>query len=60
MKPIIGSVIQSGPADKANLESNDVIYKIGNSKINYASDIRNVISSMPNENVLLMYIEMGI
>ena len=53
MKPIIGSIIQSGPADKANLKPNDVIDKIGNSKINYASDIRNAISSMPNQNVLV-------
>jgi len=53
MKPVIGSVIKSGPADNANLRANDIIYKIGNSKINYASDIRNVISSMPNENVLV-------
>ena len=53
MKPIIGSIIQSGPADKANLKPNDVIDKIGNSKINYASDIRNAISSIPNQNVLV-------
>ena len=53
MKPIIGSIIQSGPADKANLTPNDVIDKIGNSKINYASDIRNAISPMPNQNVLV-------
>jgi regulator of sigma E protease len=53
MKPIIGSIIQSGPADKANLKPNDVIDKIGNSKINYASDIRNAISSMPNQNVMV-------
>ena len=53
MKPIIGSVIESGPADNANFRSNDLIYKIGNSRINYASDIRQVISSMPNENVLV-------
>ncbi|MDA9921386.1 RIP metalloprotease RseP [Gammaproteobacteria bacterium] len=53
MKPIIGSIIQSGAADKANLKPNDFIYKIGNSKINYASDIRNVISSMSNQNVLI-------
>ena len=53
MKPIIGSIIQSGSADNANLKPNDVIDKIGNSKINYASDIRNAISSMPNQNVLV-------
>ena len=52
MKPIIGSIVQSGPADKANLKPNDVIDKIGNSKINYASDIRNAISPMPNQSVL--------
>ena len=53
MKPIIGSIIQSGHADKANLKENDLIDKIGNTKINYASDIRNIISSMPNQNVLV-------
>ena len=53
MKPIIGSIIQSGSADNANLKPNDVIDKIGNSKINYASDIRNAISSMPNQNVMV-------
>ena len=53
MKPIIGSIIQSGPADKANLKPNDVIDKIGNSKINYASDIRNAILPIPNKNVLV-------
>ena len=52
MKPIIGSIVQSGPADKANLKPNDVIDKIGNSKINYASDIRNAIAPMPNQSVL--------
>jgi regulator of sigma E protease len=53
MKPIIGSIIQSGSADNANLKPNDVIDKIGNSKINYASDIINAISPMPNQNVLV-------
>ena len=52
MKPIIGSIVQSGPADKSNVKPNDVIDKIGNSKINYASDIRNAISPMPNQSVL--------
>jgi regulator of sigma E protease len=53
MKPVIGSIIKDGPADKSNLKANDVIVKIGNTKINYASDIRNTISSIPNQNVLL-------
>jgi len=53
MKPVIGSIIKNGPADKSNLQANDVIAKIGNTKINYASDIRNAISSVPNQNVLI-------
>ena len=53
MKPIIGSIIKNGPADKSNLKANDVIAKIGDTKINYASDIRKEISSMPDQNVLI-------
>ena len=53
MKPIIGSIIKNGPADKANLKANDVITKIGNTKISFARDIRNEISSIPNQNVLI-------
>ena len=53
MKPVIGSIIKNGPADKSNLKANDVITKIGNTKINYASDIRKEISSMPDQNVLI-------
>ena len=53
MKPVIGSIIKNGPADKSNLKANDVIAKIGNIKINYASDIRKEISSMPDQNVLI-------
>ena len=53
MKPIIGSIIKNGPADKSNLKANDVITKIGNTKISFARDIRNEISSIPNQNVLI-------
>ena len=53
MKPIIGSIIKNGPADKANLKANDVITKIGNTKISFARDIRNEISSIPNQNVII-------
>ena len=53
MKPVIGSIIKNGPADKSNLKANDVIAKIGSTKISYASDIRNAISSVPNQNVLI-------
>ena len=53
MKPVIGSVIKNGPADMSDLKANDVIAKIGNAKINYASDIKKEISSLPNQNVLI-------
>ena len=53
MKPVIGSITSNSPADISGLKANDVIAKIGNAKINYASDIRKEISSMPNQNVLI-------
>ena len=49
MKPIIGSVISNGPADNANLKANDVISRINNIEIEYASDIRKAVSKLPNE-----------
>lgn len=59
MKPVIGSVIASGPADISGIKSGDVISKIGNEIISYASDIRNVVSNKPNENVLVEIIRNG-
>ena len=53
MKPVIGSITSNSPADISGLKANDVIAKIGNAKINYASDIRKEISSMPNQDVLI-------
>lgn len=53
MKPIIGNLVKSGPADAAGLKNNDLIRKIGNKEINYASDIRAAVSSIPNQNVLI-------
>ena len=53
MKPVIGSITSNSPADISGLKANDVIAKIGNARINYASDIRTEISSMPNQNVLI-------
>ena len=43
MKPIVGSLIPSGPAENYGIKSNDVISKINNTNIIYANDIRNVI-----------------
>lgn len=51
MKPIIGQTISGGPANIARIEANDVVLSIGNSKIDYASDIRESISSMPNKDI---------
>ena len=51
MKPIIGQTISGGPANIARIEANDVVLSIGNSRVDYASDIRESISSMPNRDV---------
>ena len=51
MKPIIGQTVSGGPASLAKIEANDVVLSIGSSRINYASDIRESISSMPNRDV---------
>ena len=51
MKPIIGQTISGGPANIANIKANDVVLSIDNSRVDYASDIRDSISSMPNRNV---------
>ena len=53
MKPIIGSLVPSGPAEISGIKEDDLVTKIGNTNISYASDIRNVISKMPNETILV-------
>ena len=59
MKPIIGQVLPEGAANKGNIEANDIILKIDNSKIYYANDIRTAISSMPNRSVLVHVLRDG-
>ena len=51
MKPIIGQTVSGGPASLAKIEADDVVLSIGSSRIDYASDIRESISSMPNRDV---------
>ena len=51
MQPIIGKVIPSGSADNAGIKSNDRILKIGDTNINFASDIQKQVSENPNNNV---------
>ena len=53
MKPIIGSLVPSGPAEISGIKEDDLVSKIGNTNISYASDIRNAISKMPNETILI-------
>ena len=53
MKPIIGSLVPSGPAEISGIKEGDLVSKIGNTNISYASDIRNAISKMPNETILV-------
>ena len=53
MKPIIGSLVPLGPAEISGIKEDDLVSKIGNTNISYASDIRNVVSKMPNETILV-------
>ena len=53
MKPIIGSLVPLGPAEISGIKEDDLVSKIGNTNISYASDIRNAISKMPNETILV-------
>ena len=52
MQPIIGNVLLDGAADKANIIANDLILKIDDSNINFASDIRSIVSSNPNKTMM--------
>ena len=52
MQPIIGNVLPDGAADKANIVANDLILKIDDSNINFASDIRSIVSSNPNKTMM--------
>ena len=56
MQPIIGNVIPGGAADKANIVANDFILKIDESNINFASDIRSIVSLNPNK-TMIFYVQ---
>tara|TARA_X000000950_G_scaffold285177_1_gene390324 strand:+ start:52 stop:1407 length:1356 start_codon:yes stop_codon:yes gene_type:complete len=56
MQPIIGNVIPGGAADKANIIANDLILKIDESNINFASDIRSIVSLNPNK-TMIFYVQ---
>ena len=48
MQPIIGKVLPGGSASEAKLKPNDRVLKIGDTNIDYADDIRTVVSQNPN------------
>tara|TARA_B100001029_G_scaffold19754_1_gene13111 strand:+ start:4879 stop:6231 length:1353 start_codon:yes stop_codon:yes gene_type:complete len=51
IQPIIGNVISGGSADIAKLKSSDKVLKIGSTDVNFADDIRSVVSKNPNTNM---------
>ena len=51
IQPIIGNVISGGSADIAKLKSSDKVLKIGSTDVNFADDIRSVVSENPNTNM---------
>ena len=52
MKPIVGQIVSGGAAELAGLKPNDVIKRIDNQKINYASDLRAAVLTIPNSTAL--------
>ena len=52
MMPIVGQIVSGGAAESAGLKPNDVIRKIDNQKIQYASDLRAAVSMIPNSTAL--------
>lgn len=52
MMPIVGQIVSGGAAESAGLKPNDIIRKIDNQKIQYASDLRAAVSMVPNSTAL--------
>ena len=52
MMPIVGQIVSGGAAETAGLKPNDIIRKIDNQKIQYASDLRAAVSIIPNSTAL--------
>ena len=51
MLPYIGSVIEGGAANIGMLKANDKVLSISDTQVNYAEDIRSVVSQNPNANL---------
>jgi len=52
MQPYIGSVIKGGAAEKGFLKAKDKVLSIADKEIKYADDIRSIVSSNPNTNLV--------
>ena len=52
MMPIVGQIVSGWAAESAGLKPNDIIRKIDNQKIQYASDLRAAVSMIPNSTAL--------
>jgi regulator of sigma E protease len=51
MLPYIGSVIEGGAANIGMLKANDKVLSISDTQVNYAEDIRSLVSQNPNANL---------
>ena len=51
MQPYIGDILSNGPAEASGIKPNDKILSIGNRKIEYAEDIRKLVSGNPNKDL---------
>ena len=47
-QPIIASIVSGGSADNAGLKSGDLVLEIGNERVNYAADIKKIVSNNPD------------
>ncbi|MCR4430548.1 MAG: RIP metalloprotease RseP [Tepidanaerobacteraceae bacterium] len=53
------TVIPGGPADKAGIKNNDVVYSIDGQKIKTWDEVVNVISQKPNQNISIIVLRNG-
>ena len=51
MQPYIGDILSNVPAEASGIKPNDIILSIGNRKIEYAEDIRKLVSGNPNKDL---------
>ena len=49
--PVIGGLVEGGPASRAGLQSGDIIQSVNNNSINSWSQLSKVLSNLPNETI---------